>query len=186
MHDRQIIDLYFARDERAVLLTKEKYGAMCFSIAQNILGNCEDAAECENDAYFSLWNAIPPVDPQKLGAFLAKITRNIAIKKLREQTAKKRGAGYAVIPLDELIDCLKDNNDIENQFAAKELADLLNCFLETLERDERNVFICRYWYCDSIADISSYMGFTKSKIKMILLRTREKLSVYLKKEGVIQ
>ena len=128
MHDQQIIDLFFARDERAVSQTKQKYGAMCFSIANNILRNREDAAECENDSYLALWNAIPPAKPGNLGAFLAKITRNLAIKKLREQTAKKRGGGQTDVPLDELMDCLADKNGFEEQMRAEELAELLNRF----------------------------------------------------------
>lgn len=185
MHDNQIIDLYFARDEEAVSQTKQKHGAMCFSIANNILRNREDAAECENDTYFALWNAIPPEKPQNLGAFAAKITRNLAIKKLREKTAKKRGGGDADIPLDELIDCIADKNGFEEQLRAEELAELLNRFLDSLEQTERNVFICRYWYCDSISDISSHFDFSKSKVKMMLLRTRKKLSAFLEKEGVL-
>lgn len=185
MQDKQIIDLFFARDESAVLQTKQKHGAMCFSIANNILGDREDAAECENDAYLALWNAIPPANPQNFTAFLAKITRSIAIKRVRERTAKKRGGGQTEVPLDELINCLSDKNDFEAQLRAEELAELLGSFLDTLKRDERNVFVCRYWYCDSVADIASHFGFSKSKVKMILLRTRDKLSAFLVKEGVL-
>lgn len=185
MQDKQIIDLFFARDERAVLQTKQKYGKMCFSIANNILHNREDTAECENDTYFALWNSIPPENPRNLGAFLAKITRNIAIKKVREKTAQKRGGGQAELPLDELIDCLADKNGFEEQLRAEELSELLNCFLNALEKTERNVFVCRYWYCDSVSDIASNFGFSKSKVKMMLLRTREKLSAFLGREGVL-
>ena len=185
MHDKQIIDLFFARDESAVMQTKQKHGAMCFSIANNILRNREDAAECENDTYLALWNSIPPANPQNLGAFLAKITRNLAIKKVREKTAKKRGGAHTDVPLDELIDCVADKNDFDEQLRAEELAELLNRFLDALGRDERNVFICRYWYCDSVADIASHFGFSKSKVKMMLLRTRDKLSAFLVKEGVL-
>ena len=185
MQDKQIIDLFFARDESAVLQTKQKHGAMCFSIANNILGDREDAAECENDAYLALWNAIPPATLRNFTAFLAKITRSIAIKRVRERTAKKRGGGQTEVPLDELINCLSDKNDFEAQLRAEELAELLGSFLDTLKRDERNVFVCRYWYCDSVADIASHFGFSKSKVKMILLRTRDKLSAFLVKEGVL-
>ena len=106
-------NLYLHWTKNAVLQTKQKHGAMCFSIANNILGDREDAAECENDAYLALWNAIPPANPRNFTAFLAKITRSIAIKRVRERTAKKRGGGQTEVPLDELINCLSDKNDFE-------------------------------------------------------------------------
>jgi RNA polymerase sigma-70 factor (ECF subfamily) len=185
MEDREIIALFLQRSEDAIQATEAKYGALCHGIAWNLLHCREDAAECENDAYLALWNAIPPANPQNFTAFLAKITRSIAIKRVRERTAKKRGGGQTEIPLDELINCLSDKNDFEAQLRAEELAELLGSFLDTLKRDERNVFVCRYWYCDSVADIASHFGFSKSKVKMILLRTRDKLSAFLVKEGVL-
>ena len=185
MRDKQIIELFFARDENAIRRTKQQYGTMCFSIANNILRNREDAAECENDAYFALWNAIPPANPQNFCAFLAKITRNLAIKKVRARTAEKRGGEQTALSLDELCDNLADKNGFDEQLRANELAELLNCFLDTLHKDERDAFVCRYWYCDSVADIASSFGFSQSKVKMMLLRTREKLAAYLQKEGVL-
>lgn len=185
MLDEQIISLFFERDERAIEETQRKYGKLCLSVAKNILHDYEDALECENDAYLSLWNAIPPEKPENLHAFLGKITRNLALKKLRARNAEKRGGGETAASLEELYECIPDTHSFDEELRAKELADLLNRFLDALPREERRVFVCRYWYCDSIAEIAKQFGFTKSKVKMMLMRTRGKLSLYLREEGVL-
>ncbi len=184
MNDNDIIELYFARDERALDETRIKYGKYCLSIAFNILGNREDAEECENDTYLGAWNSIPPTRPNIFSAFIGRIARNQALKRYRAKTTDKRYMTEAAISLDELSECIPDSTHFLDELEQNELADIINSFLRSLAAEERRVFVCRYWYCDSIADISSQFGFGQSKVKMMLLRTREKLLNYLKKRGV--
>ena len=184
MDDNRIIELYFARDERAIAETKEKYGKYCLKIAYNILGNPEDAEECENDTYLVVWNAIPPTKPQVFSAFIGRVTRNISLKMLRAKNADKRRSSEALVSLDELGDCIPDKQGFAENLEINELAEIINSFLNSLNVTERRVFVCRYWYCDSISDICNRFGFGKSKVKMILLRTRERLLTYLKERGV--
>ena len=184
MNDERIIFLYFERDERALNETKEKYGKYLHSIAYNIVKNSEDAKECENDTYLSAWNTIPPTKPLVFSAFLGKIIRNIAFKKYRSSLAEKRGGGNTAMPLDELYECIPDAKNFEKSLESHELAEILNSFLYSLNRTERQIFICRYWYCDKISDISKQFCFTQSKVKMMLLRTREKLRAHLIEEGI--
>ena len=185
MDDSRIIELYFARDEQAISETKNKYGKYCLKIAFNVLGNHEDAEECENDTYLGVWNAIPPTKPQVFSAFVGRITRNISLKKLRARTADKRQSSESVISLDELGECIPDGQDFADSLEERELAEIINSFLTSLNATERRVFVCRYWYCDSIADICNQFGFGHSKVKMMLKRTRDKLAKYLEKENVI-
>ena len=184
MDDNKIIELYFARDEQAITETKDKYGKYCLKIAFNVLGNYEDAEECENDTYLGVWNTIPPARPQMFSAFIGRITRNISMKKLRSKTADKRQGSEALLSLDELGECIPDGQGFADSLEEYELAEIINSFLNSLNTTERRVFVCRYWYCDSIADISNQFGFGQSKVKMMLLRTREKLSAYLNERGV--
>ena len=184
MDDNKIIELYFARDEQAITETKDKYGKYCLKIAFNVLGNYEDAEECENDTYLGVWNTIPPARPQMFSAFIGRITRNISMKKLRSKTADKRQGSEALLSLDELGECIPDGQGFADSLEEYELAEIINSFLNSLNTTERRVFVCRYWYCDSIADICNQFGFGQSKVKMMLLRTREKLSIYLKERGV--
>lgn len=181
MDDSRIIELYFARDNLAISETKNKYGKLLYSVSYNILNSREDAEECENDTYMSAWDCIPPNQPQVLSAFLSRITRNLSFKKLRHQTAQKRGGNSVALPLDELIASIPDSNNAISQL---ELTEILNAFLRALPLRERQVFICHYWYCDSIKDISRQFGFTQSKVKMMLSRTRKKLLDHLEKQEV--
>ena len=184
MDDNSIIELYFARDEQAISETKNKYGRYCLKIAYNVLGNREDAEECENDTYLGVWNAIPPSRPQIFSAFIGRISRNLSLKKLRAKTAEKRRSSEAVISLDELGECIPDGQGFADSLEEGELAEIINSFLGSLNSTERRVFVCRYWYCDSIADIGNQFGFGHSKVKMMLMRTRERLLTYLKERGV--
>ncbi|MBQ8408686.1 MAG: sigma-70 family RNA polymerase sigma factor [Clostridia bacterium] len=185
MDDNKIIELYFARDEQAISETKAKYGKYCLKIAYNVLGNYEDAEECENDTYLGVWNAIPPTRPQMFSAFIGRITRNLSLKKLRARVAEKRQGSEAVISLDELGDCVPDGQSFDEGLNEKELAEIISLFLRSLNVTERKVFVCRYWYCDPISDICSQFGFSQSKVKMMLLRTRQKLSTYLQERGIL-
>ena len=182
MDDNAIIDLYFKRSEQAITETDTKYGRYCYSIAYNILSNREDSEESVSDTYMTAWNTIPPRHPSFLGAFLGKVTRHISIDRWRKSSAKKRGGGEIILALEELEACA-DVNNTESIVEQKELTKVLNRFLASLPETERNVFLCRYWYLDSIPAISEYSGFTQSKITSMLHRTRGKLRKRLCEEG---
>ncbi|MBQ7774901.1 MAG: sigma-70 family RNA polymerase sigma factor [Lachnospiraceae bacterium] len=184
MEDKQIIDLYWERSERAIEETASKYGKYCYSIAFNILYNNEDADESVNDTYLGAWKSMPPHKPELLSAFLGKITRHISLNKWRHKNAEKRGGGQVALALDELLECVPSQEKVDEQIEAKELAKTIDTFLATLKEDERRVFVCRYWYLDPIADICKQFGYSESKVKSMLFRTRGKLLTYLEKEGV--
>lgn len=181
MDDSRIIELYFSRDNSAIKETKTKYGRLLYSVSYNILKTHEDAEECESDTYMAAWEQIPPTKPQVLSAFLSRITRNLSFKKLKANTAQKRGGNSQSLPIDELANLIPDKT---NAISELEITEILNAFLRELPTRDRQVFICHYWYCDSIKDISRQFGFTQSKVKMILSRTRQKLLDHLKKQEV--
>ena len=185
MDDKSIIELFFQRDESALCLVKEKFGGLLTSVANGLLKNGEDCEECVNDALLAAWNAIPPAEPENLGAYLCKITRNLSLKRWREKTAEKRGGKGALYLLSELDECLPDNKSIDDAVAERELSSLIDSFLRTLDADERDLFILRYFYFCSVSELSDRFGFSKSKVKTQLFRTRQKLSLVLQKEGVI-
>ena len=162
MEDERIIDLYWQRSQEAISRTDEKYGRLCTKISLNILSNAQDAEECVSDTYMALWNSIPPQRPTCFQAFAAAIVRNLSLMKLREQYARKRGGGER-----------------------KEFAAAVNQFLCTLSADDRNIFVCRYWFFASIADIALRFKCSQSKVKTSLFRTRQKLRLYLSKEGLL-
>lgn len=184
MDDNAIIELYFARDERALRETSDKYGALCLSVANNILGCHEDAEETVNDAYLAAWNSIPPARPNSLRAFVCSIARNAALKRFEYNTAKKRSPS-ALLSFSELEEILTDGADIPDtsDISAEELGGLIESFLKTQSADARCVFVRRYWFFDPIADIAKKYSFSESKVKTLLSRTRGKLKKYLNKEG---
>ncbi|MBQ9700169.1 MAG: sigma-70 family RNA polymerase sigma factor [Lachnospiraceae bacterium] len=185
MDDSSIVQMYWERNEEAIGKTKEKYGKYCYSIAYGILNNNEDAEESENDTYLGAWDSMPPHKPDVLKTFLGKITRNLSLNKWRDKTAIKRGAGEVGLTLDELTECIPATESIDRAIELKELGQIIDLFLRRIPENERNVFICRYWYFDSIADISKRYGYSVSKVKMMLYRTRKKLQIKLEEEGVI-
>ena len=184
MEDQGIIALFFARSERAIEETDKKYGGYCYSIAYNILSNREDSEESVNDTYLAAWNTIPPRKPNFLNAFLAKITRYISIDRWRKNSTKRRGGGQIILALEELGECITAGN-VETEFARAELTRVINEFLSSLSETERNVFLCRYWYMDSIQTISQISGFSQSKVTSMLHRTRGKLRKVLTEEGYV-
>ena len=184
MEDRKILDLYESRNEEAITQTKVKYGAYCLSIAMRILQNCEDAAECENDTYLKAWNTIPPKKPSLLSSYLGAIIRNLSLDRLRKKNALKRSE-LVWVSFEELEECLPSDKSIHEEMETKELAEYISAFLHSLPCDDCNVFLNRYWYFLSIKEISEKYGFTQSKVKMMLSRTRNKLSAYLSKEGIL-
>ena len=183
MDDQHIVELYFKRDEQALDITQKKYGKLCHTVAMNILSNREDTEECVNDTYLQAWNAIPPERPTLLGAYLCRITRNLAINRYRADRREKRGAGEAALAIDELSECLADTAG-EGFADSIVLRDALNGFLRTLPDPTRSVFVQRYWYVCPIADIARDFGMTESRVKMILHRTRNRLREHLIKEGI--
>ena len=185
MNDSQIVGLYWERNEKAVEETQKKYGSFCYSVAYSILCNEEDAKESVNDTYLDAWNSIPPHKPSALSAFLGKITRRISIDKWRNKNAARRGGGQITDTLDELAECIPDSNGIEKQLEEKALNETINSFIKSLPEEEQKIFICRYWYLDSIKSISEQFGFSQSKVTSMLFRTREKLRKILMEEGFI-
>lgn len=183
MDDKRIIGLYFERREQAVEETAKKYGRYCYAIAYNILSDPEDAEESVNDTYLDAWNAIPPHRPNSLALFLGKITRRISIDRWRIRNAGKRGGGETALVLEELYQCVASGANPEQEFERKQLAQVINQFVKTLPGNEQKVFLCRYWYMDSIRSISQRFGYSESKVKSMLFRTREKLREVLRKEG---
>lgn len=183
MNDNEIVNLYWQRSENAVGETRAKYGAYCLTIARNILDDAQDAEEAVSDAWMAAWNSIPPRRPAILRSYLGKLTRNLSLKKWREKHALKRGGGEVELALDELAECIPDGSDVEREADARLLAEAVNRFLAGLKDDERRVFICRYWYLDSVADISRRFGYGQSKVKSLLMRLRQRLQRQLEREG---
>lgn len=184
MEDSQIVSLYFARDEQAIQETDSKYGSYCYSIAYNILTNGEDAEESVSDTYMAAWKAMPPRRPAILAPFLGKITRNLSIDRWRSRNRYKRGGGEITLALEELEDCASDSS-VEKAFERKQLAALMNRFLDSLPETERRIFLCRYWYLDSISAIAKYYGFSESKVTSMLYRTRGRLRTALEGEDLL-
>lgn len=183
MEDKRIIELYWQRSEDAISETASKYGTYLHSIAYQILSNTQDAEECVNDTYTGAWNAMPPHSPSILSAFLGKITRRISIDVWRKYSAQKRGGGETALALEELEDCVSGSGSVEEEWERRELTRKLNEFLRLLPDTERRVFLCRYWYMDSVPSIAQQFGFSESKVTSMLHRTRNKLRVLLEKEG---
>ena len=185
MDDKSIVDLYFSRNQDAITQTDKKYGRYCYSIAYNILTNREDAEESVSDTYMTAWKAIPPRRPSVLATFLGKITRHIAIDRWRARSADKRGGGELPLALDELAGCVEGAQDVEADYRRKELIRAYVKFLDALPAAERRVFLSRYWYVESIEMIANTFGFSQSKVKTMLHRTRAKLRKQLAEEGLL-
>ena len=183
MDDKQIIQLYFSRSENAITETQVKYGKYCLKIALNILPTKEDSEECVNDAYLHAWNAVPPTKPNNFKMYLGKVTRNLSLDRLKKYTASKRGGGEVALSIEELDMCIPDSVTIETICDYKALIHSLNIFLADLSPETRKIFLKRYWELKPIKEISSTYGITDSKVKITLLRTREKLKRFLCQEG---
>jgi RNA polymerase sigma-70 factor (ECF subfamily) len=182
MDDKDIIRLYFERAEDAIGKTAEKYGALCHTIAKNILGNDEDAKECVNDTYFAVWNRIPPEKPNSFCAFIGKIARNIALTRLDYNMASCRN-GNADIVLDELAEILPDEN-VDMDAEGEALMRALNLFLSREKERSRVIFVRRYFHCESMAEIAKKVHMQESAVRSSLFRTRKKLAIYLRKQGL--
>ena len=182
--DEEIVALYWERSEKAIAATQNRYGSYCYTIALRILNNHEDAEECANDTYLAAWESIPPHRPQNLSTFLGKLARRIAIDKWRRSNAGKRGGGEIVLALEELGECVPGGELPEDALQAKELTLALNRFLTTLSREERGVFVGRYWHMLSVTELAKRFGIGTEKVKSMLHRIRKKLRIFLEREGV--
>lgn len=182
MEDEQIIALFEARSPDAIEQTKTQYGALCRSLAGKLLRSEEETEECVNDAYLALWNAIPPAKPSPLSAYLAKITRNLAMKRLEHLTAEKRGAA-ATVSFEELDQCLRAPGDSDQMVESIALRQAITAFLQGQSRENRCIFLRRYFFFDTVEEIARRYSFSESKVKSSLLRTRNKLRTYLIQEG---
>mgnify|MGYP002519447649 CR=1 FL=1 len=183
MKDEKIIELFLLRDGRALEEVDKKYGDLIYYIASNFLALREDREECINDAMLALWNSIPPAKPKSLSAFLSSTVRHIAISKSRAGNAWKRG-GHVHIVSDEFLSMIPDETDLASQFEARRAGEIMNRCLGKLSKDDRRIFVMRYWLSMSYDQIRTQTGFGESKIKMSLSRTRAKLADELKKEGI--
>lgn len=184
MEDSEIVELYWERDDKAIFESDAKYGHNCRTIAYSILHNQEDVEECVNDTWLGAWNAMPPNRPNKLRFFLARITRNLSFNRLKSKTTVKRGNGEIPIVLDELYECVPNPSTIEDEIEVRELERHINQFLHSLPERSCNVFLRRYWYVETIAEISERYDMTPANVKVILSRTRGKLKNYLGKEDI--
>ena len=184
MEDSRIIDLFFAREEQAITELMNAHGAAAARVAGNILNNPQDAEECVSDACLAAWNTIPPRRPDPLRTYLCKITRNLALKRYHANTAAKRGGGYA-LALEELEEVLPARGNVEADYIVRELSSAVGTFLDTLDYDDRFMFVRRYWYADSVKDIAAMMHLGAHRVSVRLSRIRKRLQAYLKKEGLL-
>ena len=184
MEDREIVKLYLERSEDAIAESRASYGSFLRALAYGILEDREESEECESDSYMRAWNAIPPAVPERLKAFLGRICRNLALDRIRLRNAEKRGAGAFSEVLDELSDCVSGGDTPQEMLEAKELAEVINRFLSGLDRQQRVIFMRRYWYMDSIAEISRLCGKSESNVKVTLYRLRVQLKKDLSEEGI--
>ena len=179
MDDGKIVQLYW----EAVPATADKYGNYCASIARNILGSQEDAEECVNDAYLCAWNSMPPHRPKILSVFLGKLTRNVSLNRYKYDTAEKRGGGEVPVVLDEIAELVSGTDSVEREVDRGELVSAIDAFLERLPADRRSMFVCRYWYFDSVSSIASRFGMTENHVSVTLNRLRFKLRHDLLERG---
>ena len=185
MDDDKIIEMFFKRDEKALAHTEDKYSLYCRSVAAHILNSKEDTEEALNDTWLAAWNAIPPHKPEHLKTFLAKLTRNISLNKVRSDKALKRGSAEVRVVFEEIEEWLTAEDDTECKISEQVTADSINDFLAGISETERNVFVRRYWYMQPISEIAEYHGFSESKVKSMLFRLRKRLYAKMKKEGLI-
>ena len=185
LKDHEIIALFFERSERAITELINKYGAAIKNVASNILKDVQDAEEAVSDTYLTVWNRIPPAKPKYLGAYSCRIARNLSLKRFYANTAQKRNSYYDVA-LDELEETIPALSTVESLYDAKELTRYLNQYVKELSREDRYIFMRRYWYGDRVSDIAETLNIPDNKASVRLYRLRQKLQDYLKKEGMIE
>lgn len=183
MDDLKIIELYWERNENAIIETENKYGRLLYKISFNILSNNEDSKECVNDTYIRIWKSVPPERPRSLTAYLGRIIRNISIDYLKQNRAQKRYSGGDLL-LSELEDCIPSRNTVWGEMENKALSRLISDWLNTLPKEDRILFVRRYWYGDSVKELASAIGMTPSKLASRMYRLRSNLKDFLEKEEV--
>lgn len=183
LDDKEIIAMLFDRDEDAVGALAGKYGSYCSAIARNILENREDAEQCVNDAYMRAWESIPPQRPKLLSAFLAKITRHLAIDRYRREHSAKRGGNETALIFEELEECVSDGSSVESETERREIIAAVNRFLGRLPARSRVMFVARYCYCESVKSIAARFGIKENSVSVSLARTRGQLRDFMRKEG---
>ena len=185
MKDSEIVQMLIERDENGAEELRKKYEKYMEKVARDSLHDGRDAEECVNDALLAAWNSIPPQEPEDLRAYLSTLVKNIAISRVRRDNAVRRAPGNETLPLDELEDLIGDGQ-VEEAAEVNELSAAISRFLRERSESERNIFIRRYWFDDSIDQIARRFGAGESKIKMTLKRTRDRLRSFLKKEGFLR
>ena len=183
MTDREIVELYWQRSERAIAESETRHGSACRALAQRILRGGADAEECVSDTWLRAWNAIPPARPDSLRAFLLRLTRNAALDRLRASSAAKRG-GEVTAVLDELGE-IAGAADASGEVEARELGAAVNAFLRTLNAREADIFIRRCFYAEPVGEIARHCGLRPNAAAVSLSRTRKKLKAYLEREGYL-
>ena len=183
IEDEKIVELFFKRSELAIRELNNKYGKACHRLSYNIVNDRQDAEECVNDAYLGAWNAIPPEKPNPLLTYLCKIVRNISLKMYYRKEAAKRSSTYT-IAMEEIEACIAAPSMVETEFDARELARVIESFLDTLTAENRVIFMRRYWFSDSCKDIAGLVGLTEKNITVRLTRIRQKMKKYLIEKGV--
>ncbi len=185
MEDREIVELYWKRDEAAIEQSAKKYGRRLRTLSHGIVADMETAKECENDTYMEAWQSIPPHEPGKyLYAFLARITRHISLDRCRERSRLKRSAFICELSA-EMEQCIPAPDDTECRMDSIVLREAINEFLDMLGAEKRNIFLRRYWYLDSVSAIAKRFGISESKVKTTLFRCRNQLRKYLEEEGYV-
>lgn len=185
MEDEAIVSLYWQRNESAIRETERKYDRYLTKIAMNILADREDSRESVNDTYLAAWNSMPPHRPGVLSTYLGKITRRISIDRFRYRNREKRRQSEYEISLSELGDCVSGGNTTEEAVNGKLLADAIGIWLRLQPEENRNLFLCRYYFLDSLQEVAKHCGITESKCKTVLHRMRKSLKEYLEKEGFV-
>ena len=185
MDDKMIIDLFFERSEQAITETRKKYRSVVRRTAFHVLNNIQDTEECESDTYLTAWNNIPPESPSSLAAYLCRISRNLALKRYKANTAKRRNGSYD-IALDELEDVFADGNGSPaSEYEVRELTKAIEDFLDTLSDEDCRLFVRRYWFAYSVKDLAENMQMSSHQVTVKLSRIRMRLHKYLLKEGLM-
>ena len=182
--DEKIIKMFFERSEQGIRELDIKYGKICHNFSYNILNSRQDAEECVNDAYLGAWNAIPPARPSPLLSYIIKIVRNVSLKVYWRKKAAKR-SGHYTIALQEIEGCIADKKTVEDEIESRELAHIIEEFLDTLTLENRVIFMRRYWFADSCKDIAEFVGLSEKNISVRLTRIREKMKQYLIEREVL-
>lgn len=184
MSEQEILELFAARDETAIKKCEESYGAYCRTISYRILQDEGEAAECVNDTWFRAWQAIPPAQPENLGAYLAKIARNLSLNRYRNARRKKREAGRVAVSLEELAECVPAGDTLEQTVERGRLGEIISGFLRELPEEERVMFVRRYFYMDSVAEVAGRLECSESRVKTTMFRCRKRLQEVLIREEV--